>query len=43
MFLGKLNNMEMLNAITARVIYDVRGYCGYLVLQNDDKIHTFYI
>ena len=42
-FLGKLNNMEMLNAITARVIYDVRGYCGYLVLQNDDKIHTFYI
>ena len=42
-FWGKLNNVEMLNAIMARVIYDVRGYLGYLVLKNDNKIQTFYI
>ena len=40
---GKLNNVEMLNAIMARVIYDVRGYPGYLVLKNDKKIQIFYI
>ena len=43
MFWGKLNNVKMLNAIMARVIYDVRGYPGYLVLKNDNKIQIFYI
>ena len=42
-FWGKLNNVEMLNAIMARVIYDVRGYPGYLVLKYDNKIQIFYI
>ena len=42
-FWGKLNNVKMLNAIMARVIYDVRGYPGYLVLKNDNKIQIFYI
>ena len=42
-FWGKLNNMEMLNAIMARVIYVVRGCPGYLVLKNDNKIQIFYI
>ena len=42
-FWGKLNNVEMLNVIMARVIYDVRGYPGYLVLKNDKKIQIFYI
>ena len=40
-FWGKLNNVEMLNAIMARVICDVRGYLGYLVLKNDNKIQIF--
>ena len=43
LFWGKLNNMEMVNAIMAIVIYAVRGYPGYLVLKNDNKIQTFYI
>ena len=41
-FWGKLNNVEMLNAIMARVIYDVRGYPGYLVLKNYNEIQIFY-
>ena len=40
-FWGKLNNMEMVNAIMAIVIYAV--YPGYLVLKNDNKIQIFYI
>ena len=43
MFWGKLNNLEMVNAIMARVIYDVRGYPGYLLLKNDNKIQIFHI
>ena len=35
-FWGKLNNVEMVNTIMARVICDVRGYPGYLVLKNDN-------
>ena len=41
LFWGKLNNMEMVNAIMAIVIYAV--YPGYLVLKNDNKIQIFYI
>ena len=40
---GRLNNVEVVNAIMARVIYAVRGYPGYLVLKNYNKIQTFYI
>ena len=43
LFWGKLNNVDVVNAIMARVIYVVRGYPGYLVLKNDNKIQTFYI
>ena len=43
LFWGKLNNVDVVNAITARVIYVVRGYPGYLVLKNDNKIQIFYI
>ena len=39
LFWGKLNNMEMVNAIMAIVIYAV--YPGYLVLKNDNKIQIF--
>ena len=39
-FWGKLNNV-VLNAIMAIVIYDVRGYPGYLVLKNETKIQFF--
>ena len=42
-FWGKLNNVKMVNAIMARVIHAVRGYPGYLVLKNDNKIQIFYI
>ena len=41
MFWGKLNNVEMLNAIMARVIYDIRGYPGYLVLKMTTKFKIF--
>ena len=40
---GRSNNVEVVNAIMARVIYAVRGYPGYLVLKNDNKIQIFYI
>ena len=43
LFWGKLNNVEMVNAIMAIVVYAVRGYPGYLVLKNDNKIQIFYI
>ena len=43
LFWGKLNNMDMVDVIMARIIYVVRGYPGYLVLKNDNKIQTFYI
>ena len=43
MFWGKLNNVDVVNAIMARVIYVVRGYPGYLMLKNDDKIKRIYI
>ena len=41
MFWGKLNNVDVVNAIMARVIYVVRGYPGYRVLKNDKKIQYF--
>ena len=42
-FRGKLNKVEMVNAIMAIIIYAVRGYPGYRVLKNDNKIQNFYI
>ena len=40
---GKLNNVKMVNAIMATVvIHAVRGYPGYLVLENDNKIQILY-
>ena len=38
LFWGKLNNVDVVNAIVARVIYVVRGCPGYFVLKNDNKI-----
>ena len=42
LFWAKSNNVDVVNAIMARVIYVVRGYRGYLGLKNDNKIQIFY-